>query len=1024
MKINKFFSFIVKYKYVFAIIFLVMFSFSFYLMKKVNVNYDMTKYLSDDSDTKKALNEMNNEFKSNGSFLIMVENVTSEEEAMNIQSQLQNIEGVSMVLFDYNDKTYHIDDKVLYSIWLEDSDFTENAEKALDKSKEVLANYKYYACGNTIESQFLGKSVASNMVMIMILAVIVVLIILLLNSISWIEPIIFLIVVGVAIIINMGTNAILPSISFVTQSICAVMQLALAMDYSIVVLHTFMEKMNQKSYLPKETIMKQTLAETFMPIIGSSLTTIAGLLSLVFIHFKMGLDIGITLSKGIIISLITVVMFMPAVILLFSKLIMKTKHKSLWELIRNKFPGFETKIGKMQIKSKAIVPAVLLCLIFFGYMFYLKTEYSFTLKASNDPSSTINIEKTKIEETFGVKNTVALLLPKGSYDKEKEIIKFLKQTKHINSIQGIATINLYDEMTASEVSQKYGFSKELVDEIYLELNKETVKLIDLVKYIKETNFIERYGQTYQEKINDLYQKSLLLSKNVDSKELLSLLQGNSTIEERNINFLLQNIHEKYDVNLESLTYRELLKLLTEKNYFENIFIEYQKYLETVNQLNTKYSKDSLSKMFDISLEYINSLNSFKDMDEILLKDFVIGINEDDVNSKSKALLEKYKNIYYDNEVLLTLDDAKKTDKWYIGLYPQILMNLVFLGNKQMSYTDIIKKISSMDVVKNNIEKIKDKVNNLQKQVEMLDKDYDIDGCAELLKIDKTYLGDLFSESKTLKGSQLLEKAVNNSLAIKVADEINISFAKTYDKVLYALKMFESPKYSRIVMNIDYETYDIVAGRMIENLSMRIKKTNLYEEFYVFGQSLAYRDFEKTFAKDSLIINIVSFLFIFIILLVSFKSLVVPIILTLIIEGAIWFTMAINYFSGTKVYFICYLLVVCIQMGSTIDYGIIFTNNYVNARKDNTKLESLKIAFNKSISTILTSGTILVLAAYLVGVFSEVSIISEIGYLLSKGSLISIIFILFCLPQALVLCDKFIEKGTYKCEFVEDENGNE
>ena len=175
---------------------------------------------------------------------------------------------------------------------------------------------------------------------------------------------------------------------------------------------------------------------------------------------------------------------------------------------------------------------------------------------------------------------------------------------------------------------------------------------------------------------------------------------------------------------------------------------------------------------------------------------------------------------------------------------------------------------------------------------------------------------------------------------------------------------------------------------------------------------------------AIIINNTMKTMIFIILLVSFKSLVVPIILTLIIEGAIWFTMAINYFSGTKVYFICYLLVVCIQMGSTIDYGIIFTNNYVNARKDNTKLESLKIAFNKSISTILTSGTILVLAAYLVGVFSEVSIISEIGYLLSKGSLISIIFILLCLPQALVLCDKFIEKGTYKCEFVEDENGNE
>lgn len=1025
MKMKKFFNAVVKYKYIFALVYLVLFAFSLYLIQKVNVNYDMTKYLNDNSDTKKALNVMNDEFNSNGSFLIMVENITSEEEAVSLQNKIKSVKGISMILFDYNDTTYHIDDKVLYITYLEDSDYTENAKKALADVKAILSGYKFYAYGGTVESQFLGTSVTNNMVTIMILAVAVVMVILLLNSISWIEPIIFLIVVGVAIIINMGTNAILPSISFVTQSICAVMQLALAMDYSIVVLHTFMDKMTEKSYLPKETIMRQTLSETFMPIIGSSLTTIAGLLSLIFIHFKMGIDIGITLSKGIVISLVTVMTFMPAVILLFTNVIMKTKHKSLWQIIRNRFPSFETNVAKAQIKTKKVIPAILMCIIVVGYGFYLGTQYSFTLKASNDPSSTINVEKAKIEETFGVNNTVALLLPKGSYEKEKQVVKLLEKSTHINSIQGVAVYGLYDELTANELYQRYGFNEELLNSVYKELKKDRVKLIELLEYVNNSGFIEKYGKEYQEEINELYEKSLLLTKNVSTQELYTLLKsnGNKTIEERNIDFLLQDVCSKYNVSLDNLSYRKLLEILTKNNYFDNIFENYQNYLETINKLNTKYTKSDLSKIYNISSEYINSLDSYKGVNEILLDDFIFAVDTNALTQEAKNAIENLRTISQDSKLMLTIEQAQNTDKYYLKLYPKILISLVYLGQKELSYTDIIEKISRMDTVKDNIEEIKTEVNELQKQVAMLDTEYDIDKCQNLLNVNRSYLEGLFTESKTITGSQLLKKAKEDSLVIKIADGINKSFSRTYNKLSYAMDMFESANYSRIIMNIDYETYDIKAGRMIEELSLRIKNTNLYDEYYIFGQSSAYRDFEITFAKDSLIINIISFLFIFAILLISFKSLIVPIILTLIIEGAIWVTLATNYFTGTKVYFICYLLVVCIQMGSTIDYGIIITNNYMNARKQYSKQDSLKIAFNKSISTILTSGMILVLAAYLVGVFSEVSIISEIGYLLSKGSLISIIFILLGLPQALVLCDKYIERGTFNCEFVEDENGN-
>lgn len=154
-------------------------------------------------------------------------------------------------------------------------------------------------------------------------------------------------------------------------------------------------------------------------------------------------------------------------------------------------------------------------------------------------------------------------------------------------------------------------------------------------------------------------------------------------------------------------------------------------------------------------------------------------------------------------------------------------------------------------------------------------------------------------------------------------------------------------------------------------------------------------------------------------MISFKSITIPFLLTLIIEGSIWITMATNYLADKSAYFICYLLVVSIQMGVTIDYAILYTNKYVESRKRFTVYESIQRAFKEAIPTILTSGSILVIAAFLVYKFSKLSIISEIGFLLSKGSLISIIFILTTLPQLLIVFDKIIQRTSYKYKFVND-----
>lgn len=178
------------------------------------------------------------------------------------------------------------------------------------------------------------------MTKILIIVALVVLVILTIVSQSWIEPLIFALVAGGAILINMGTNILLNalpnignSMSFITKAIAAVMQLALAMDYSIILLHAYKEQ--KAKGLNKNEAMTNALSSSFAPVSSSSLTTIAGLVALMFMSFSIGFDVGLVLAKGILVSLLCVFLFMPALLILFDPLLEKTKHKSIDEIANN-----------------------------------------------------------------------------------------------------------------------------------------------------------------------------------------------------------------------------------------------------------------------------------------------------------------------------------------------------------------------------------------------------------------------------------------------------------------------------------------------------------------------------------------------------------------------------------------------------------------------------------------------------------------------------------------------------------------
>ena len=293
-------------------------------MSHTNVNYDLSKYLSEDTETRQALKIMEDEFSATSSVNLMIKKTdTVDENNLNeLVTKLNNMDGVTLASLAKSNDNYQ-----MISIMLNTGDYDKASQETVLKIEELLKDYTFYVSGASVNSMTLENNIEKEVKIILLVAVLIILAVLLLTSHSWFEPVIFLIVIGVSILINMGTNFIFGSISYITQSVQAILQLALAMDYSIILLHAYEENLT-KGYDDKKAII-HALWHSLVSIFSSALTTIAGLSALMFMSFTIGFDIGMVLSKGILCSMLTVFLLMPGLILLCRKPLLKLKHKPL-----------------------------------------------------------------------------------------------------------------------------------------------------------------------------------------------------------------------------------------------------------------------------------------------------------------------------------------------------------------------------------------------------------------------------------------------------------------------------------------------------------------------------------------------------------------------------------------------------------------------------------------------------------------------------------------------------------------------
>ena len=297
----------------------------------VNINKDMTKYLPEDSQMKQGMEIMENEFvttTTNETFKIMFEDLESNDK-QTIFEELSNYEGVANVLYDENSADYNKENYTLYVIETKYQSISKTQELLDSIVKDYKHDYKLYSYYNNSEDNLLDFLIP--------IAVVIVIIILFIMSTSLIEVLLILSNIGIAIVLNMGTNIIFSSISDMTFSIAAVLQLVLSIDYSIILVNRYkQERINTDS--PIEA-MKKALYNAFKSITSSSLTTFVGLLALIFMSFTIGKDMGLVLAKGVLFSLICIFTLLPTLIIWSDKLLKITDKKYLLAKIKDRKRG-------------------------------------------------------------------------------------------------------------------------------------------------------------------------------------------------------------------------------------------------------------------------------------------------------------------------------------------------------------------------------------------------------------------------------------------------------------------------------------------------------------------------------------------------------------------------------------------------------------------------------------------------------------------------------------------------------------
>lgn len=731
----------------FYLIFIMLILFSLASMNKVKVNNSLPSYLPETTETRQGLDLMEEQFTTYGTARIMVCNVTLQE-AEEIGERLEALEGVSMMTFDDTDEHYH-NMAALFELTFDVETTDQAAQERLDQALELLAGYDVYYSSDIGQEERDAADLDNDMILILVLAGVVIVAVLLFTSTTYAEIPVFLMTFIVAAILNKGSNFIFGEISFVTNSIAVVLQLALAVDYAIILCHRFMEEHEDKD--AREAVIV-ALSKAIPEISSSSLTTVSGMVALMFMQFRIGYDMGIVLAKAIVLSLVAVFFLMPGLLLTFANAIDHSHHRSFVPKI--------TAVGKFCVHTRFIVPPLLVAGVIAAFILSSKTDYVYDANSLTSSHMSDNkFSVAMVEQEFGRVNQLAVMVPNGDYEKEGKALRDLEALGEVNSCMGLANIEAMDG---------YILTGQLTP-------REFAELIDL------------------------------------DVEVADLLYSAYAVDHSNFGALLNGVSE-YKV----------------------------------------------------------------------------------------PLIDMFLFIY----------DQKENG------------NVTLEGELEETLTDAYSQIS-------------------------------------------------------IARNQLL-----------------------------------GPEYSRFVLKLSVPVEGEETYAALEKIRNTVAKYYNAEDIVLAGNSTSNKDLSSSFGMDNTIITVLTALFVMIILLFTFQSAGLPVLLVLTIQGSIWMNFSLPYLQGKPVFFLGYLVVSAIQMGATIDYAIVITSRYMELKTYMPIKEAIVETLNQAFPTIVTSGSMLVAAGFIISNVSSNAVVAEIGLALGRGTLTSIALVLLVLPQTLLMGDIIIEKTAF------------
>ena len=734
-------AFIVDKRNLFFLIYALLAIFSAISRNWVKVENQLAEYLPGTSETRQGLDLMEEQFMTYGSVKVMVANI-SYDQALVIKEDIESMEDVFSASLDDTDEHYN-NGSALFDITFNYDQNDEQCLTALEKVEEYFKPYDSYISTSLGDIQ--SELIDEEMKVISALVVIIVVAVLLLTSQAYAEVPVLLITFGSAALVQMGTNFLLGTISFVSDSVTIVLQLALSVDYAVIFLNRYKE---EHENLPSREACILALSKSIPEISGSSLTTIGGLIAMLFMQFGIGRDMGIVLIKAILLSLLSVFLLMPGVIMLFAVPMEKTRHKNFIP----KIPF----VGKFAYASRYVVAPLFVVAIIAANRISSGTPYVYGYSRITPPLiNRVQEAQNMQKDNFRSDTMMALVFPAKDYDDEKELIDDILRDPNVSSVTGLANTEALNGYTLTEKLTPRQFS-ELLDVDY---------------------------------------------------EIAEL------------------VYAAYAVNDED------------------------------------YAKA------------VNGLANYR-----------------------VPLIDMFMFVYQEvSEGYVTLDDE--------------LMDKLNEANRMMTFA-----------------------------------------------------------KNQLRGEE-------------------------YSRILVYTTLPEESE----------ETFEFV-----NELHRIAEKHYDADKIFVVGETVSQLDLKKCFARDNTVTSVISILAVLVVLLFTFKSAGMPVLLIAVIQGCIWINFSVPALQHDNLFFLGYLIVSSIQMGANIDYAIVIAGRYTELRGTMGKRDAIIETMNLSFPTIITSGTMLAVAGTLIGKMTSDCAIYGIGKCLGRGTIISILITMFVLPQILLVGDKVIE----------------